>query len=70
MMFFLGKPPPANRIYIVTLRPTQLAQTLFLQKKAYVAKCFFDICNTEMAQWHKKSRNLDIQGQFFTSKKF
>ena len=33
-----------------------------LQSK--VAKCFFDICNAEMAQWRQKSGNLDIQSQF------
>ena len=45
----------SNQIYIVTMRPTQLTQASFLQKKMNVAKCFFDICNTEMAHWHQKS---------------
>ena len=40
-----------NQIYLVTLRPTQLTQTSFLQKISNVAKYFFDICNAEMAQW-------------------
>ena len=41
-----------NQIYLVTLRPTQLTQASFLQKKSNVAKCFIDICYAEMAQWH------------------
>ena len=45
----------AHQIYLVTLRPTQLTQASFLQKKSNVAKCFFDICNAEMAQWRRKS---------------
>ena len=44
-----------NQIYLVTLRPTQLTQASFLQKKSNVAKRFFYICNTEMAQWRQKS---------------
>ena len=34
----------------MTLRPRQLTQASFLQKKSNVAKWFFDICNAEMAQ--------------------
>ena len=42
--------PEGNQIYLVTLRPRQLTKASFLQKKSNVAKCFFCICNTEMAQ--------------------
>ena len=34
----------------MAFQPVQLAQASFLQKKSNVAKCFFDICNAEMAQ--------------------
>ena len=40
----------SNQITVVTFQPVQLAQASFLQKKSNVAKCFFDICNAEMAQ--------------------
>ena len=43
-----------NQIYSVTLRPTQLRQASFLQKKSNVAKWFFDICNAEIAQCRQK----------------
>ena len=47
---------PSKQIYLVMLRPTQLTQASFLQKKkSNVAKCVFDICNAEMAQWCQKS---------------
>ena len=39
----------------MTLRPKQLTKASFLQKKSNVAKCFYDICNAEMAQWCQKS---------------
>ena len=32
-----------NQIYLVTLRPTQMTQASFLQKKSNVAKWFFYI---------------------------
>ena len=41
----------------MTLRPTQLTQASFLQKKANVAKCFIDIYNAEIAQCRQK---LDV----------
>ena len=45
----------SNQIYLVTLRPRQLTQASFLQKKkSNVAKCFFDISNAEIAQWRQK----------------
>ena len=46
-----------NQIYLVTLRPTQLTQASFLQKKSKVAKWFFDIFNAEIARCCQK---LDI----------
>ena len=49
--------PGSNQIYLVTLRPTQLTQASFLQKKSNVAKCFFDIFNAEIAQCRQK---LDV----------
>ena len=49
--------PGSNQIYLVTLRPTQLTQASFLQKKMNVAKCFFDIFNAEIAQCRQK---LDV----------
>ena len=49
--------PVSNQIYLVTLRPTQLTQASFLQKKSNVAKCFFDIFNAEIAQCRQK---LDV----------
>ena len=58
----------SNQIYLVTLTYGQLTQASFSQKKTNVAKCFFDICNAEMAQWRRKSWNLDIQSQFSMSK--
>ena len=42
--------PSSKQIYLVMLRPRRLTQASFLQKKSNVAKCFFDICNAEMAQ--------------------
>ena len=40
-----------NQIRVVGFNVPQFTQTSFLQKKSNVAKCFFDICNTEqMAQ--------------------
>ena len=46
--------PSSNQIQLVTLRPTQLTQASFLQKKSNVAKWFFDIFNTEIAQCRQK----------------
>ena len=34
----------------MAFQSVQLAQALFLQKKSNAAKCFFDICNAEIAQ--------------------
>ena len=45
----LRSPPHGNQITVVAFQPVQLAQASFLQK-SNVAKWFFDICNTEMAQ--------------------
>ena len=42
--------PLGNQITVVVFQPVQLAQASFLQKKSNVVKCFFDICNAEMAQ--------------------
>ena len=42
--------PYSNQITVVAFQPVQLAQASFLQKKSNIAKCFFDICNAEMAQ--------------------
>ena len=39
-----------NQIRVVEFNVPQLVQASFLQKKSNVAKCFFDICNAEMAQ--------------------
>ena len=38
-----------NQIRVVAFDVPQLTQASFLQKKSNVAKCFFDICNAEMA---------------------
>ena len=35
-----GSSQASNQIYLATLRPTQLTQASFLQKKSNVAKCF------------------------------
>ena len=42
--------PCSNQIYLVTLHWYKL----YFTKKSDVAKCFFDICNAEMAQWRRK----------------
>ena len=60
--------PLSNQIYLVTLRPTQFDTSFIFTKKSNVAKCIFDISNAEMAQWCRKSWNLDIQSQFSLSK--
>ena len=39
-----------NQVGVVAVSLPQLTQASFLQKKSNVAKSFFDICNTEMAQ--------------------
>ena len=49
--------PVSNKIYLVTLTYGQSTQALFLQKKSNVAKCFFDIFNTEIAQCRQQ---LDV----------
>ena len=41
----------------MTLRPTQLTRASFLQKKSNVGKYFFDIFNTEIAQYQRHFRN-------------
>ena len=40
----------SNQVRVVAVSLPQLTQASFLQKKSNVAKSFFDICNTEMAQ--------------------
>ena len=40
----------SNQIRVVAFNVPQLTQASFLQKKSNVAKCFFDICNAEMAE--------------------
>ena len=40
----------SNQIRVAAFQLVQLAQASFLQKKSNIAKCFFDICNAEMAQ--------------------
>ena len=42
--------PVSNQITVVAFQPVQLAQAFIFTKKSNVEKCFFDICNTEMAQ--------------------
>jgi hypothetical protein len=42
--------PLSNQIRVVAFNVPQLTQASFLQKKSNIAKWFFDICNTEMAQ--------------------
>ena len=42
--------PISNQIRVVAFNVPNLTQASFLQKKSNVAKCFFDICNVEMAQ--------------------
>ena len=39
--------PQSNQIMVVAFQSVKLAQASFIQKKKNVAKCFFDICNTE-----------------------
>ena len=48
-LFFL-EAAQSNQIRVVAFNVPQLTQASFLQKKSNVAKCFFDICNAEMAQ--------------------
>ena len=45
-----GNTPHSNQIRVVAFNVPQLTQASFLQKNQNVAKCFFDICNAEMAQ--------------------
>ena len=53
-----------NQIYLVTLRPTQLTQTSFLQKISNVAKWFFDIFNAEIAQFCQKLNIVSVTKWF------
>ena len=39
-----------NQIRFEVFNVPQLTQASFLQKKSKIAKCLFEICNTEMAQ--------------------
>ena len=49
--------PQSNQIRVVAFNVPQLTQASFLQKKSNVAKCFFDISSTEIAQCCQK---LDV----------
>ena len=49
--------------------PEKFVNLLMTDWQSNVAKCLFDICKAEMAQWRQKSWNLDIQSQFSMSKK-
>jgi hypothetical protein len=56
----------------VAFNVPQLTQASFLQKKSNVAKWFFDICNTEMAQSLsslQKSEFLKLMTLIFRVKK-
>ena len=57
-----------NQIYLVTFMCLKVDTSFIFTKKSNVAKCFFDICNAEMAQCCQKSWNLDIQSKFSMSK--
>jgi hypothetical protein len=43
------------QIYLVTFMCLTVDTSFIFTKKTNVAKCFFDICNAEMAQWRQKS---------------
>ena len=48
--------PVTNQIYLVTFMCLTVDTSfIFTKKKSNVAKCFFDICNAEMAQCRQKS---------------
>ena len=49
--------PTSNQIYLVTFMCLTVDTSFIFTKKSNVAKCFFDICNAEMAQWCQK---LDV----------
>ena len=52
-VFFLIESDAADLLSDVE---THTVDTSFIfTKKSNVAKCFFDIINAEMAQWHQKS---------------
>ena len=47
--------PNSNHICLVTFMCFTVDTSFIFTTKSNVAKCFFDICNAEMAQWHQKS---------------
>ena len=55
---FLHIETGSNQIYLVTLRPTQLTQASFLQKKNHVLQNVFFI--PVMLRWHSGVKNHEI----------
>ena len=45
----------SNLIYFVAFKCTTFGERFIFTKIQNIAKWFFDICNTEMAQWRQKS---------------
>ena len=46
--------PQGNQIRVVAFICTTSSTRFIFTKKSNFAKCFFDICNAEIAQFHKK----------------